>query len=138
MMVEAGLLQEELGLLKALLDLTHQIDHELQSNNLSSVEDLLNSRGKILAKISRCAESARNLRPSPAKKNKEGEMPALIEEINTVHKKIVGLDKKVRARLESEKDGVYQKIMSARDGHRALQGYAPHRMGIPRYYDKKA
>ena len=137
-MAEAGLLEEELRLLKGLLDLTHQIDHDLQSKNLSSVGDLLDSRGKILAKISRRAESVRNLRSSPAKKNKEGEMSALIEEINTVYEKIVGLDQRIRARLESEKDGVYQKILSARDGHRALQGYAPHGMGIPRYYDKKA
>ena len=137
-MAEAGWLQEELGLLKKLLDLTLQIDHALQSEDLSSVGDLLDSRGKILARISTYRESARSLRFGPAKENKEGEMSALIEEIKTVHEKIAGLDQKIRARLESEKDGVYQKMLSAREGHRALQGYAPYRMGIPRYYDKKA
>jgi cell division septum initiation protein DivIVA len=138
MMAEAGLLREELRLLKRLLDLTHQIDHALQSEDLLSVRDLLDSRGKILARISRYSESARSLRSGPAKENKEGEISALIEEIKRVHEKIGGLDQKIRAHLESEKDGVYRRMLSARHGHRALQGYAPHRMSIPRYYDKKA
>jgi hypothetical protein len=138
MMAEAGLLQEELRLLKKLLDLSLQIDHALQSNDLSSVGDLLDSRGKILARISRYAESARSLRSGTMKENDGGGMSGLIDEIKAVYEKITGLEQKIKARLESERDGVYRRMLSAQDGHRALQGYAPHRMGIPRYYDKKA
>jgi cell division septum initiation protein DivIVA len=137
-MVETELLREELRLLKKVLDLTHQIDHALHAENPLPLVDLLDSRGKVLARISRLAESTGSLRSGPAKENKEGEMSALIEEIKTVHEKIAGLDQKIRVRLESEKDGVYRRMLSARHGHRALQGYAPHRMSIPRYYDKKA
>lgn len=137
-MGETELPREELRLLKKVLDLTHQIDQALDSENLSSLTHLVDSRGKILARISRYPESARSLRSGPAKENKEGEMSALIEEIKAVHEKIAGLDQKIRVRLESERDGVYRRMLSARHGHRALQGYAPHRMSLPRYYDKKA
>ena len=137
-MVETELLREELRLLKKVLDLTHQIDHALQADNLLPLGELLDSRGKIIARISRYAESARSSQSGQAKEEKEGEVSALIEEMNTVHEKIVGLDQQIRARLGSERDGVYRKMLSAREGHRALQGYAPHRLGIPRYYDKKA
>jgi hypothetical protein len=137
MMAEAGLLQEELGLLKRLLDLTHQIDHVLQSKDLSSVGDLLDSRGKILARISRCAESARSLRSGTMKENDGDGVSGLIDEIKAVYEKITGLDQKIKARLESERNGVRQRMWSARDAHRALQGYAPHRMGVPRFFDKK-
>ena len=137
-MVETELLREELRLLKKVLDLTHQIDHALHAENPLPLADLLDSRGKILARISRRPEDTGSLRSGPAKEDKEGERSALIGEIKAVHEKIAGLDQKIRARLESERDAVYRRMLSARDGHRALQGYAPHRMGIPRYYDKKA
>jgi hypothetical protein len=137
-MAETELRREELRLLKKLLDLTYQIDHALQSENLLSVGDLLDSRGKILARISRRAGKRGNLLSGPMKDNDEGEMSEVIDELKVVHEKIMALDQKIKARLESEKDGVYRRMLSAQDGHRALQGYAPHRMGIPRYYDKKA
>jgi hypothetical protein len=137
-MAETELLREELQLLRKLLDLTYQFDHALDSENLLLLADLLDSRGKILARISSRAENKGSLRSGRAKESKEGEMSALIEEIKAVHEKIAGLDQKIRARLESERDGVYQKMLSAREGHRALQGYAPFRIGIPRVYDKKA
>jgi len=136
-MAETELLREELWLLKKVLDLTHQIDHALHAENPLPLADLLDSRGKLLARISRRAENTGSLRSGSMKENDEGGMSGLIDEIRAVHEKITGLDQKIKARLESERDGVYQKMLSARDGHRALQGYAPYRMGIPRFFDKK-
>jgi hypothetical protein len=137
MMAEAGWLQEELGLLKKLLDLTLQIDHALQSEDLSSVGDLLDSRGKILTKISGCAERARSVRRGLMTGNDGGRMSGLIDEIGAVYEKIAGVEQKIQARLESEKDRVHHRMLSARHAHRALRGYAPHRMGVPRFFDKK-
>ncbi len=136
-MAEKGLLQEDLRLMRMLLDLTYQIDQALHSENLLQLGDLLDSRGKILARIVRRAESMERLRSGPAKENKESGMSALIEEIKAVHEKITALDQKVKTRLESERDDVYRRMLSARDGHRALRGYAPYRIGIPRLFDKK-
>jgi len=136
-MAEAGLLQEGLRLLKRLLDLTHQIEHALQSEDLLSVRGLLDSRGKILTRISRRAEGARSVGRSLMEENDGGGTSGLIDEINAVYEKIAGVEQKIKARLESEKDRVHQKILNARNVHRALRGYAPPRMGIPRYYDKK-
>ena len=136
-MAETELLREELRLFRKLLDLTHQIDHALHSEGLLRLADLLDSRGKILARISRRAASEGSLRSGLMKEKDEGGMSGLINEIKAVHEKITGLDQKIKARLESERDGVYQRMLSARDGHRALRGYTPYRMGIPRFFDKK-
>lgn len=137
-MAETALLQEELRLLRKLLDLTQQIDQALHSENLLSLADLLDSREKILARIFRCAESAGGSLSSPMKENDEGEMSGLINEIRTVHERITELDQEIKVRLEAERDGVHQRMLSARGWRRALQGYAPNRRGIPRFYDRKA
>ena len=136
-MAEAGWLQEELALLERLLDLTHQIDQSLQSEDFLSVGDLLTSRGKILTKISGCAERAKGARRSLMKGIDGGQMLGLVEEINALYEKIAGVEEKIKARLESEKDRVHQRMLSAQDTHRVLRGYAPHRMGLPRFFDKK-
>ncbi len=136
-MAETGLPQEELRLFKKLLDRTVQIDRALESGNLLPLADLLGARGKILARISRCAEGIGSLPSGLRKENEEIQKSVLIGEIMAVHERIKGLDQKIKAQLQSERDGVYQKMLSVRQGHKALQGYAPKRMGIPRFYDKK-
>jgi len=136
-MAEAGWLQEELALLERLLDLTHQIDHTLQSEDFLSVGDLLTSREKILTKISECAERERSVRRGLRKGTDERVTLGLFDEIKTLYEKIAGVEQKIKARLESEKDRVHQKMLSAQDTHRVLRGYAPHRIGLPRFFDKK-
>ena len=71
-------------------------------------------------------------------KSKEKQESAVtIEEIRKIIKEVLEVDQRIEGKLREEKNGIHDKLMKIRQGHKALKGYAPKHKRMPRYISKK-
>jgi hypothetical protein len=58
-------------------------------------------------------------------------------EIRNIINDIINMDRRIEQTLKAQKDEIHDRLITTRQGHKVLKGYAPYRMRIPRFIDRR-
>ena len=126
---------QELIYYKKILEISKLLEEAVKDKNSKKAEEYLGARHDILKKIlvleeriSRLVKNSQN--PGNITTQR---LAGVIDAIRMTNAEIRGIYKNVDLTLKAEKQEVYNQLMKISHGHKALKGYAPKRIRIPRY-----
>jgi len=133
--VKAGL-QDQLKNYQGFLELTQKLEELVAQRDFGGMRSVLIHRGKILEKIFAREETLWQRWPTLSPREQKELAPAL-EAIKKIQEEIVARNRMIGSQCRTEKDQIQERLARIGHGRKALQGYLPHRLGIPRYFDKQ-
>jgi hypothetical protein len=132
-------LDRELKLFRNLLKTTQQLEECVGQKTHQELKSFFARREKILAKISAREENIRIFGKSWKKLTAEetSRLVGVADEIRNIVSEIIDMDRRIEQTLKAQKDEIHDRLITIRQGHKALKGYTPYRMGIPRFIDRR-
>ncbi len=116
------------------LKLTHQVERAVKNGNMENAEKLSEKREKVLNTISK--QKNKGIKEKMAAENNgKNNNGVYAKEIRRITDEVMELDRKIEKRIREQMNGVNDKLVKIRQGHKALKGYSPHR-SVPRFLDK--
>jgi hypothetical protein len=133
--VKAGL-QDQLKNYQGFLELTQKLEALAAQRDFGGMPPVLIRRGKILEKIFAREETLLQRWPALTPREQKELFPAL-EAIKKIQEEIAARNRMIGSQCRTEKDQIQERLARIGHGRKALHGYLPHRLGIPRYFDKQ-
>ncbi|MDY6973858.1 MAG: hypothetical protein SV775_16280 [Thermodesulfobacteriota bacterium] len=133
------LYKREVNYYRKLLKLTRRLEDIAGQGSLDDLGAVFSARQEILAKIAACEKSISTLRVKGiALLTSEWESVGYITGgIRKMLEEIIERDQRIGAKLMQDRDDIKDELKKIREGHKLVKGYAPKRVRIPRYIDKK-